>query len=109
MAVVEEDLKDMQMNKSEHAETLQALSGDENFIKKTIFQNQSQAYAFASLWSIAIENDIVLLKNWLKDIADSWISVQGKGRTDIVEVSKYKSGSGVGWTEKFIDRMGGRS
>lgn len=108
MPVIENEFKDVQSQKSEHGETLSHLSDDENFIKKTIFINPRQAYAFASLWSIAIENDIIFLKNWLKTIADSLISVDGQGRKDIVEVSKYKSGSGVGWAEKFVDRMTNR-
>jgi len=108
MSIIEEDLKEIQTNKTEHGETLETLTSDKDFVKKTIFSNFGQAYAFATLWSIAEENDITLLKRWLKHVSDSLISVNGQGRIDIVEVSKYKSGGSAGWTEKFIDRMQGR-
>jgi hypothetical protein len=108
MAIIEEQLQEVQVSKSEHGETLHHLSSDEFFKKISVLVDYEQAYAFATLWSIAEENNIIFLKNWLKSIADWNISVNARGRTDIVEVSKFKGEKTLSWNEKFLEIMGKR-
>lgn len=106
MAIIEEQLQEVQSQKSEHGETLQHLSGDEHFQKISSLVDGEQAYAIATLWSIAEENNIIFLKNWLKNIADWNLSVGAKGRNDIVEVSKFKGEKAMSFNERFLDIMG---
>jgi len=105
LAIIEKDLNIINQPSSEHGETLNHLSGNENFEKKTIINSSKQAIALATLSSIARENDIRLLSNWIKDIASWNISVLGSGRKDIVEVSKYKSGDSMGWKEVLMEKL----
>jgi len=108
MAVIEDEINEVQQATTEHGETLKALQGDEHLTKVTVFSNFNQAQAYATLWAIADENDILFLKRWLKKIADTSISVGGKGMENVVEVSKYKGSNSPGWTERIIDKMSGR-
>lgn len=108
MAIAENDLKQMQNEQSEHGETLKNLTSDINFQKKTVLGSQSEANAYASLWSIAEENDILFLKHWLKNNADWLLSVHGRCRTDIVEVSKFKGESNLTMSQRFLELMGKR-
>jgi hypothetical protein len=108
MAIAENDLKNIQSETSEHGETIRSLTNDSNFQKKTVLSGQLQAQAFASLWSIAEENDISFLKHWLKNNADWLLSVGGKCRNDIVEVSKFKGESNLSMSQRFLEIMGKR-
>jgi hypothetical protein len=106
MAIIEEQLQDVRQQRTEHGETLEHLSGNENYEKKTILSTYEQAYAFGTLSTIAEENNIVFLKKWLKNIADWNLSVSGKGRNDIVEVSKFKGQQQASWNERFLEAIG---
>lgn len=108
MSVIEEELQEVQTQKTEHGETLTHLSGNENLPKKTLLLNSRQAHAFATLWSIAEENDITFLKNWLTNNAEWLVSVKGEGRKNIVEVSKFKGEQAMNSYNRLIEAMGGK-
>ncbi len=105
MSVIESELISADVQKSEHGETLEHLTNDKNFQKKTVLMSVSQAMAFSSLYSIAEENNIVFLREWLKNSADWLLSVQGKGRNDIVEVSKFKGEKTMSWGDKISEML----
>ena len=105
MSIIESELISADAQKTEHGETLQSLTDDKNFQKKTVLVNVQQALAFGTLWSIAEENDIIFLRNWLKNNADWLLSVGGKGRNDIVEVSKFKGEKEVSWGDKISNLL----
>ena len=108
MSILEEEMDEIVRGNNpltEHGETLKHLSDDENYTKKTVFDSNEQAYAYATLMSIANENDVTFLKDWLKQLTDCFISVEGQGRKDIVEVSRYKSGGGLPFGEKLLEKF----
>lgn len=105
MGIVDDDIMIGGNIPSEHGETLDYLTSDRYLNKKTIFYSFDQAYAYAVLNSIAKQNDISLLKNFLREFAESSISVDAQGRKDIVNVSQYRGSSNIGVTEKFLERF----
>ena len=107
-SIIEEQLTGADNTKSEHGETLYHLSCDENFKKKTVLVDTEQAYAFGVFWAIAENYDLPILKEVLKEIADWNLSVDARGRNDIVDVSKFKAEKTLSLSERLLDMTGRR-
>ena len=102
-----DDLKEVDDTpKSDHAFTVNELVSTKNIRKKVVLGSQKQAKAFSILETIAERHNNKFLKTVIAKQLEFNISVGGRGRNDIVEVSKFKSETQHGYMDKILSFAG---
>lgn len=93
---------------SDLGHSISALQENKFIRKKVVFVTQRQAKAFSILEALAERHKITFLKNIIDKQLEYIISVGGRGREDIVTVSKYGGEKRESWTERLLGFAGQR-
>ena len=94
---------------TDHSYTVKELTSNENIRKKVVFQSQSQAKAFSLLETIAERHNNTFLKKVIAKQLEYNISVGGRGREDIVTISKFKTEKEHSWVDRVLGMAGRRT
>lgn len=106
---IEDDIqKDTTAEKSDYKEALDLLFNDKFKRRKTILNNE-QVHLITTMDVIAQIYDIPFLKSWI-DWYGEWRTSGdgGIGRSDIVEISKYRHAEETARFEDIFQLMGGK-
>jgi len=91
---------------TDHSFTVKTLVSNDDLRKKVVLNSQSQANAYSILETIAERCNNSLLKSYIQKKLEYNISVGGKGREDIVLVSKFKTEKEHSWIERILGMAG---
>jgi len=93
---------------TDHSFTVEKLVNNEDIRKKVVFRNQKQAKAYAILETIAERHNNIFIKRVIAKQLEYNISVEGKGREDIVKVSIFPKEKENKWIDKVLNMAGNK-
>lgn len=104
-----DDLKEVDESpKTDHAFTVDTLVSSKNIRKKVVLHNQKQAKAYSIIETIAERHNNIFLKTVIAKSLAYNISVGGRGRDDIVTVSKFKTEREHGMMDRVLAFAGAK-
>ena len=104
------DLKEqVKKEDSDYSKVTELLLNDSFGRRKTIILSDKQAKILTSLDVIAQIYDIPFLKNYIEWYTQYLTSVGGKGRQDIVDISKFKFAEQEKMNNRILELMGRNS
>ena len=111
MSSINDDLKDElfrgDRDKSDLAHTTELLLNEKWRKRKTVLRERSVS-ALTTLETIAYLYDVEWLREWVDSYTDYVTSANGRGRQDIVDITKYRIDQENSMRKEMLEVMGRR-
>ena len=104
---VENDMQNINPSKTDLAQVTEILLNEKWYRRKTILPLRVMA-TIATLDTISQIYDIVWLKDWIRKYCEYLTSQEGKGRQDIVDITKFSIDKQAQSEKNMLEALGRR-